>query len=124
MQIHKIGLEIRRIGSLKNLYKDVNTVLEKHQIESGGINATVQVNTTAHALHKMLQTKNYCSVSTIKECADLCQIVIREERIKVYRAMHCVHWDEMEDDFRQMLVAMILDDFRDVLNPTEIIEIG
>lgn len=120
MQIQKLGLEIRKIGSLSGLYRDIDQVLKSHKILSGEINATVQVNATAHALQRMLSTTKYCDITTINECADLCQIVISKERLKVYRTMHCVHWNEMTDEFRQMLVAMILDDFRCVLNPVEI----
>jgi hypothetical protein len=32
-------------------------------------------------------------------------------------AAHCIEWSEMLPDYRQMLVAMVLDDFRTVLCP-------
>ncbi len=116
MQIQKLGLEIRKIGSLNNLYKDVDAVLSKYDIKSGEINATLQVNAVAHALQKMLSTDGYFSICCIRECASLCQIIISGERMKLYQTQHCIHWKDMMPDFRQMLVAMVLDDFRCVLN--------
>lgn len=117
MQIQKLGLEIRKIGSLSNLYKDVDMVLSNYEIKSGEVNTNVQVNAVAHALQKMLSVDKYCDVCCIKECASLCQICISDERMKLYRTQHCIYWREMAPEFRQMLVAMILDDFRYVLNP-------
>lgn len=35
----------------------------------------------------------------------------------VAHALHCMHWNEMLPDFRKTIVAMILDDFRAILNP-------
>lgn len=120
MQIQKLGLEIRKLGSLNNLYKDVDMILTNYGIKSGEINTNVQVNATAHSLQKMLSVEKYCDVCCIKECASLCQICISAERMKVYQTQHCVYWNEMMPDFRQMLVAMILDDFRCVLNPSDV----
>ncbi len=120
MKIQKSGLEIRKSGSLNNLYKDVDMVLNNYGIKTGEINVNVQVNATAHSLQKMLNTESHFSVCCIRECASLCQIVISNERMKLYQTQHCVYWKEMTSEFRQMLVAMVLDDFRCVLNPSSV----
>ena len=120
MQIQKLGLEIRKLGSLNNLYKDVDMVLSNYGIKAGEINANVQINAVAHSLQKMLKTERHFSVCCIRDCASLCQICISAERMKVYQAQHCVNWDEMTNEFRQMIVAMVLDDFRCVLNPSDV----
>jgi len=117
MIIHKLGLEIRKLD-LNNLYKDVDAILSNYGIRSGEINTTVQINATVHSLQKMLSVDSYLDVCCIRDCASLCQICISSERMKVYHTQHCVYWNTMLPDFRQMLVAMILDDFRCVLNPT------
>ena len=118
MQIQKLGLEIRKIGNVQNLYSDVDMVLRNANVPSQGINLTVQQQTVAHSLQKMLNTERHCDVCTIRTCAELCQICISSERMKVYSAMHCVNWSDMLADFRQLLIAMILDDFRCVLCPS------
>jgi hypothetical protein len=57
MQIQKLGLEIRKLGSLNNLYKDVDMILRNYDIKSGEINTTIQSNAVAHALQKMLSVE-------------------------------------------------------------------
>ena len=118
MKIEKLGLEIRKLGSLNNLYKDVDIVLSNYGIKSGEINANVQSNAVAHSLQNMLKPERYFSFCCIRDCAALCQIRISAERIKLYETQHCISWSEMTNEFRQMLVAIILDDFRSVLNPS------
>lgn len=117
MQIQKLGLEIRKLGSLQTLYKDVDMVLSNYKVPETGVNSTIQAATVAHSLQKMLQTDRHFSVCCISDCAKLCQICIDADRMKVYNAIHCISWNEMLPDYRQMIVAMILDDFRSVLNP-------
>ena len=104
-------------GNVKNLYNDVDMVLRNNSVQPGAINANVQVATVAHALQKMLKTQRYFDVCTIDKCAELCQVCIPKERMLVYRTVHCVDWNEMLPDYRQLVVAMVLDDFRMVLCP-------
>lgn len=120
MQIQKLGLEIRKLGNLNNLYKDVDMVLSNYNVPVNGINATIQAATVAHSLQKMLQTQNYFDICCVRNCAELCQICIDKERMKVYQSIHCINWNEMLPDYRQMIVAMVLDDFRSVLNPQNV----
>lgn len=118
MEIQKLGLEIRKIGSLNNLYKDIDRVLNNYSIKHGEVNANVQALAVAHSLQKMLSVDKYCDVCCIKECAKMCQICISCERMQIYQTQHCIYWKDMLPDFRQMLFAMILDDFRSILNPS------
>jgi hypothetical protein len=116
MRLQKLGFEIRKIGNLDNLYKDVDSVLSNHQINTGEINISVQVNAVAHSLQKMIAHNNYFDICTVRNCAELCGLIIPADRMKVYQTQHCIHWSEMTTDFRQILVAMILDDFRSVFS--------
>jgi len=97
MQIQKFGLELRKIGSVENLYKDVDIVLNSYGIKSGEITRTVQVQSVAHALQKMMNVKSYFCICTIDTCSELCQINISKERRLIYRNAHCMHWNEMTD---------------------------
>lgn len=116
MQIKKLGIELRKIGDTKTFYDEVDIVLSKYNIPTGSISIDVQVQAVAHSLQRMLNIENYLSVCTIEKCAKLCQINIPKERMRVYSTVHCVNWNEMLADFRQMIIAMVLDDFRSVLN--------
>lgn len=111
------GLEIRKIGNVTNLYRDVDTLLKNNSIKSGEVPTDVKRSTVAHALHKMFKPEGYCDICEIKSCASLCGLFISSERMEVYSTMHCVKWADMLPDYRQQVMAMILDDFRLVLNP-------
>ena len=117
MQLQKLGLEVRKLGNLDNLYKDVDMVLRNYNVPTNGINTCVQAATVAHSLQKMLKVESHFSVCTIKNCSELCQVCIAKERMQVYSSIHCMNWNDMLPDYRQMIVAMVLDDFRSVLCP-------
>lgn len=119
MQIQRLGIELRKIGNVKSLYEDVDTVLKNYGLNDQIITRDVQVQTTAHALQKLFKTESHFSVCTIDKLMSLCQISITSERLKVYNSIHCMNWNEMLPEYRQMIVAMILDDFREVLNKDE-----
>lgn len=38
---------------------------------------------------------------------------------KLYELANYIDWRDMEPDFREKLVAMIFDDFRTILNPSD-----
>jgi hypothetical protein len=79
----------------------------------------VQQQSVAHALHHMMSNKGYggshFSVCTVEKCARLCGVVIPGDRLRVYNSAHGIDWSDMTPEFRQMLCAMVLDDFREVL---------
>lgn len=104
------GLELRKVGNIKNLYRDVDIVL-------GNTNrANLQRQTVAHAIQKMMKSDKWFDVTCIKGCAKVCEICIPEERMDIYSAIHCIHWNEMLPDYRQQIIAMVLDDFRSILD--------
>lgn len=115
------GLELRKKNSVnvKSLYSDVDKVLRCYNIPQGSVSQDTQVSTVAHALQRMINTQNFFDVCTVNKCAQICQIVIPIERKRIYDAIHCMHWSEMMDDYRKQIIAMVLDDFRTVLNPDE-----
>lgn len=115
------GLELRRKDNITNLYSDVDVVLKKAGVDGRDISANVQSSAVAHSLHNMLKGK-YFSVCTIDACVKVVGLRIPSERYSIYLAQHCIDWADMLPDFRQTLIAMLLDDFREVLNPAK--EIG
>lgn len=116
MKMEKFGIEIRRMGKVDGLYDDVDQVLSNLGMKDQAVSMSIQQQTVAHSLQKMFQVKSHFSVCTIKNCADLCQVCVPEDRMIVYQSIHCMSWNEMLPDYRQTIVAMVLDDFRTVLN--------
>jgi len=114
--MESFGLELRTRGTVKSLFNDIDAVLGKNGINTGEVNQSSQIAAVAHSLQKMLQVDEWFDIITVKDCASLCQICISIERMRLYRTQHCIRWSEMTIDWRQALVAMVLDDFRAVLN--------
>lgn len=110
------GLEIRKMSNVA-LFQDVDSILETYHIPKDGVNVGVQTLACAHALDKMLNQSSHLSVCTIRDCAEMCNIRISKERMQIYSAAHCMNWNSMLPEYSKMLMAMVLDDFRDVLNP-------
>lgn len=113
-----LGIEIRKANNIHNLYRDVDAVLGKQSLTYKPVSDDMKVQTTAHALNKMLKPDKWLDICCIKECAVLCGIVIPSERIEVYHPLHCIRWSEMLPEFRTKVIAMVLDDFRCVLMPS------
>mgnify|MGYP001366467584 CR=1 FL=1 len=116
------GLELRRTAGInaKSLYADVDRVLRAAGISAESVGGGMQQQTVAHALQVMMSNNGsygsqHFSVCTVKNCAELCGIVIPGERMRVYNSVHCMDWKDMLPDFRAALCAMVLDDFRSVL---------
>jgi hypothetical protein len=36
------------------------------------------------------------------------------ERRNVYRLAHCINWGDMTKDYKECLIAMVMDDFREL----------
>lgn len=111
--LKKLGIEIRKIGDSKAFYRDVDSVLAAGGIKTGEITFDIQASAAAHSLQKMF-TSSYFDVCTIRNCSDLCGIIISKERMLVYQTQHCIHWNEMLPEFRQQIMAMVMDDFRPI----------
>ena len=111
MIIQKLGLEIRKLGKMVDLYKEVDMVLSK-QVDMVSM-------TAAHSLQKMLAPDKWVDVCTIQTLSKMCNIIIPSERMDIYHAVHCVHWNEMLPEYSRTIMCMILDDFRPILNPKE-----
>jgi hypothetical protein len=119
MSIQVFGVELRKIGNVKELYDDVDRVLGKKEITYRNVSSETSLQAIGHSLHKMMKVDGHFSVCTIKECALIANIVIPVERLNIYNAIHCVNWSDMLPDFTTKVIAMVLDDFRSILNRQE-----
>lgn len=111
------GLELRRANNMRNLYKDVDRILSK--VPPGEVTKDVQADAVAHALHAMMQPGKWFDVCAVREASELTGVFISSERMNVYRLAHCISWEKMTPEYRQTLMAMVLDDFRSILYPED-----
>jgi len=113
------GIEIRKKGQLNNIYRDVNSILKKYDIPDKSINKLLIKNGVAHSLQHMICVQSFFDICTINKCSELSQIRPSFERHALYSSQHCVHWNEMLPEFKEQLIAMVLDDFREVITYDE-----
>ncbi len=100
------GLEIRKLNK-ENLFADVDRVLSKDY--------NIEKETLVHGLQNMLKPSGCFSICTITECATVCNIIIPDKELAIYRVIHCIDWSAMEEEYRTYIVAMILNNFKSVL---------
>lgn len=112
MIVTSLGIEIRKLDGVRDLYREVDRVLAKPTSQK----VPVSIATTAHALQKMLRPHTHFDVCTIRNCAQVCEICIPDNRMEIYRSIHCMNWSEMTPEYRETVIAMVLDDFRAVLS--------
>lgn len=111
------GLELRRANTIANLYEEVDATLARAGMADGCVSESMSRDTIAHALQDMISRSRHFSVCTIDTCANVWGLVIPKERVNIYRAAHCIDYADMTEEYRRRLIAMVLDDFRCVLNP-------
>ena len=102
------GIELRKTNNT-NLYMDVDRIL------SGPKFAVIQVQTVAHAIQRMFQPNLSFDVCCIKECAKICSVHIPQEHMDIYQTLHCHDWSTMLPEYREYIIAMVLNDFRGIL---------
>lgn len=112
MVIEKIGLELRKFGTMDSLYKEVDSVLSQ---PGNAVSGAV-----AHGLQKMFKVDRHLSVCFIENAAKMCNICIARERMQIYNCLHCMDWNEMLPEYRRTVMCMILDDFRSILQPEKL----
>lgn len=112
------NFEIRKLDG-QNLLKEVDEVLAKNGMKSGEVTIDIANQAAAHSLQKMLKQKDWFDVSTLERCASVICKTINSNRMAIYNSQHCIHWSQMTDNFREVLIAMILDDFREIFLPKE-----
>ena len=111
MILKKFGIEIRKVGNFKELYKEVDMVLEKAD--------DIQAKTVAHGIQKMFNSDRHLDVCFIRTAAELCNVCIPKEHMLIYQTIHCMNWNEMEESYRHTIMALVLNDFRELFDSKE-----
>ena len=115
--MQRFGIEIREASTMPSLYREVDCVLARNKVSDMHVGDDVKVQAVAHALQKMISSDRHFDIICVRNCAEITSVVIPKSRMDIYRSAHCMQYDQMTPQYRELLVAMILDDFRAVLNP-------
>ena len=111
-------LNFTKDEEVKFLYDHVDDLLVKFMISKNNVTPQIKIDGVLNALRNLCK-RGFFDIGVVKDCAELLKINIPETRLLLYRTQHCIHWKDMEPQFKDALIAMILDDFRDALNLSE-----
>lgn len=103
------NFQIRKIGTMEDLYKEVDIVL--------GNAKDIETKVLACGLKNMFAPNKHLDVCFIRQASELFGIHIDKKRMLIYGQLHCIDWSAMEEDVRSTVMSLILDDFRTILNP-------
>ena len=110
------GIEITRKSSVKEIYRQVDLALKKHNITSGEITVELRVQAIEHKIQSIFN-KSFFSVTDIRELSEFCLVkTIGTQRHSIYRALHCMQYADMTDVFKKALKKMVLEDFGVFIN--------
>ena len=110
-----LGLDIRKSSNVKTLYETVDLKLAQIGCSNGESSANIKIQTVQHKLTDMFKASKHFNICAIKDLQEITNVHISSERNQIYRAAHCISWSDMTPEYRDSIIAMVLDDFRDVL---------
>jgi len=108
------SLQIHKKGDFNAFYKGVDSILNKNGLVSGEVNRDIAKQSVAHALQNMIKHKRWFDICTIRSACEVACIRLSSKREAVYSAAHCINWGDMTNDYKQCLIAMVMDDFREL----------
>lgn len=103
----KIVISNTDIGAL---LKTTNEILKKYEKENG-IPESIQGQVALSIIKKMTD-RGYFDVCSVDNLADMNNIIIEGERYKLFRSLHCVHFDQMHQDTKEYVMACLIDTFK------------
>jgi hypothetical protein len=109
-----MGLQIHKKDNFKALYEGVDLVLKKSDTVSGGVGKGFVQQSVAHALQSMFKNSSSFNICAVREASEASNIPISSQRMNLYRLAHCMKWGDMTADYKETLIAMIMDDFREL----------
>jgi hypothetical protein len=118
-----LNFELRKIGTLSNLYDEVDKTLKRAGADKGNIPFKMIQTGVAYCLNRMFKNESTFHMYDLNKCFEAANVKISTEKEKLYRSFSGTNWGDMEQEVKNTLIAMILDDLRDILNPQEIEEI-
>ena len=92
------------------LIKSADNVLEKYGKEI--IPENIRGQAVLSVLKNLTQKKNYFDICSVNNLAKMNEVLISEEHQEFFSSLHCIHWNEMHQDTREYLVAILIHYFR------------
>lgn len=92
------------------LLKCADSILSKY--DKGFVPENIKGQAVLSVLKNLTQRKDWFDVTAVRELAKMNEIVISAEHMELFNSLHCIHWNEMHQDTREYLMAVLIDYFR------------
>lgn len=92
------------IQASKNVLSKYNT--------NGEIPENIKGQTVLSVLKNLSQRKDYFSVCEIDKLAKMNEITISAEHQEFMNSLHCIYWNEMHQDTKEYLMAILVEYFK------------
>lgn len=87
------------------------SILKKYNT-NGAIPENIKGQAVLSVLKNLTQNKNWFDVTSVDRLAKMNEVVISEEHREFLGTLHCIEWNEMHQDTREYLVAILVDYFK------------
>ena len=92
------------IQASKNVLATYNT--------NGEIPENIQGQVVLSILKNLTQRKDYFDICGINALAKMSDITISAEHQEFFSTLHCINWNEMHQDTKEYLMALLVDYFK------------
>ena len=92
------------------LLKSADRILERYSKEI--VPENIKGQAVLSILKALSQRKDWFDVTTINNLAKMNEVTISEEHQELFDSLHCIYWNEMHQDTREYLMAILVDYFR------------
>ena len=92
------------------LMKAADSILIKY--ERDVIPENIKGQAVLSVLKNMTQRKDYFDITAVREMAKMNEITISAEHWEFMHTLHCIHWNEMHNQTREYLMAILVDYYR------------
>lgn len=93
------------------MIKASKNVLDKYST-NGEIPENIKGQTVLSVLKNLSQRKDWFDVCGIDKLAQMNEVTISAEHKEFMNSLHCIHWDEMHQDTKEYLMAILVDYFK------------
>jgi len=98
-------------SDLGTLFKTSNDILSKYKSD-GSVPESIKGQAVLSVLKNLTQNKEYFDICGVNKLASMNEVIFSKEHQELFQTLHCIHWNEMHQDTREYLVAILVDYFK------------
>jgi hypothetical protein len=88
-----------------------NSILKRYT-PNGLVPENIRGQVVLSVLKNMTQRRDTFDVCAIRELAKMNEVTISAEHMEMFLALHCIKWDDMTQETKEYLMALLVDYFK------------